>query len=44
MRRQPDTLLRDPDRLADMAAQARKLGRPEAAEFIVDDCYQLLEG
>ena len=37
-------LANDPDRLADMAAQARKLGRPEAAEFIVDDCYQLLEG
>ncbi len=28
------------DRMAD---QARKLGRPEAARLIVDDCYKLLE-
>jgi UDP-N-acetylglucosamine--N-acetylmuramyl-(pentapeptide) pyrophosphoryl-undecaprenol N-acetylglucosamine transferase len=26
-----------------MADQARKLGRPEAARLIVDDCYKLLE-
>lgn len=33
------------DRLAldRMADQARKLGRPEAARLIVDDCYKLLE-
>jgi UDP-N-acetylglucosamine--N-acetylmuramyl-(pentapeptide) pyrophosphoryl-undecaprenol N-acetylglucosamine transferase len=32
----------NPAMLADMAARSKMLGRPEAAEFIVDDCYYLL--
>lgn len=31
-----------PDELADMAARSGRLGRPDAAEAIVDDCYRLL--
>lgn len=32
-----------PNRLQQMAAHAARLGKPDAAERIVDDCYQLLE-
>jgi len=32
-----------PNRLQQMAANAARLGKPDAAERIVDDCYQLLE-
>ena len=37
-----DNLAASPERLAAMASRSRTLGRPEAARFIVDDCYQLL--
>jgi len=40
---QLDALAADPDRLAEMAARSKTLGRPEAAQFIVEDCYQLME-
>ena len=39
-----DGLAQDPSRLTEMAKRSRKLGRPDAAQFIVDDCYQLLGG
>jgi len=32
-----------PNRLQQMAANAARLGKPDAAERIVDDCYRLLE-
>jgi UDP-N-acetylglucosamine--N-acetylmuramyl-(pentapeptide) pyrophosphoryl-undecaprenol N-acetylglucosamine transferase len=35
-------LARNPDRLKTMAARSKMLGRPDAAAFIVQDCYQLL--
>jgi UDP-N-acetylglucosamine--N-acetylmuramyl-(pentapeptide) pyrophosphoryl-undecaprenol N-acetylglucosamine transferase len=35
-------LARNPDRLKTMAARSKMLGRPDAAAFIVEDCYQLL--
>jgi UDP-N-acetylglucosamine--N-acetylmuramyl-(pentapeptide) pyrophosphoryl-undecaprenol N-acetylglucosamine transferase len=31
-----------PEALAEMAARARRHGKPEAAKNIVDDCYRLL--
>jgi UDP-N-acetylglucosamine--N-acetylmuramyl-(pentapeptide) pyrophosphoryl-undecaprenol N-acetylglucosamine transferase len=31
-----------PQALEDMAARARRYGKPEAAKNIVDDCYRLL--
>ncbi len=34
--------LNHPETLADMAARARRHGKPEAAKNIVDDCYRLL--
>ena len=37
-----DDLAASPKRLTAMATQSRNLGRPNAARFIVDDCYQLL--
>ncbi|HEX9445326.1 MAG TPA: undecaprenyldiphospho-muramoylpentapeptide beta-N-acetylglucosaminyltransferase [Candidatus Binatia bacterium] len=37
-------LYRDRARLAAMAGAARRLGRPEAAEKIVDACYALVQG
>jgi len=37
-----DGLAQDPGQLAEMARRAGKLGRPEAAGFIVDDCCQML--
>jgi UDP-N-acetylglucosamine--N-acetylmuramyl-(pentapeptide) pyrophosphoryl-undecaprenol N-acetylglucosamine transferase len=37
-------LLADRPRLARLAAAARALGRPEAAERIVDECYALARG
>jgi UDP-N-acetylglucosamine--N-acetylmuramyl-(pentapeptide) pyrophosphoryl-undecaprenol N-acetylglucosamine transferase len=37
-----DSLLADPVRLAKMAEASRRLGRPDAAEKIVNDCLQLL--
>ncbi len=37
-----DDLAHDSDRLAKMAKQAKELGRPDAAEYIVNDCYQML--
>lgn len=39
-----DRLAENPATLADMAARSKMLGRPEAAEFIVEDCYNLLSG
>lgn len=33
----------NPDALNRMASKARRLGRPDAAKVIVDDCYQLIE-
>ncbi|MCJ7617191.1 MAG: UDP-N-acetylglucosamine--N-acetylmuramyl-(pentapeptide) pyrophosphoryl-undecaprenol N-acetylglucosamine transferase, partial [Desulfobacterales bacterium] len=30
--------------LGNMALMAKKLGRPDAAEAIVDDCYRLMKG
>lgn len=36
-------LARHPDDLAEMAMRAGRLGRPDAAADIVDDCYELLE-
>lgn len=38
-----DRFANDRTALNRMADQARKLGRPEAARLIVDDCYKLLE-
>jgi len=38
-----DRFATDRTALDRMADQARKLGRPEAARLIVDDCYKLLE-
>jgi UDP-N-acetylglucosamine--N-acetylmuramyl-(pentapeptide) pyrophosphoryl-undecaprenol N-acetylglucosamine transferase len=32
-----------PAALNDMAARARRLGRPDAAKLIVDDCYRLID-
>ncbi|BBO75131.1 UDP-N-acetylglucosamine--N-acetylmuramyl-(pentapeptide) pyrophosphoryl-undecaprenol N-acetylglucosamine transferase [Desulfosarcina widdelii] len=37
-----DRLAENPAMLADMAYRSKMLGRPEAAEFIVEDCYNLL--
>lgn len=37
-----DRLVENPAMLADMAARSKMLGRPEAAKFIADDCYNLL--
>lgn len=37
-----DRLAENPVMLADMAARSKTLGKPEAAKFIVDDCYTLL--
>ncbi len=37
-----DRFANDRKALDRMADQARKLGRPEAARLIVDDCYTLL--
>ena len=34
--------LEDPHRLSAMAAAARRLGRPDAADVVVADCYRLL--
>ena len=33
-----------PEALATMAAKAGRLGHPEAAQAIVDDCYKLVSG
>ena len=33
-----------PEALKAMASRAKSIGRPDAAEFIVDDCYRLIEG
>ena len=33
-----------PADLANMAARARRYGKPDAAKNIVDDCYRLLTG
>ena len=40
--RRLDALAGAPDRLAAMAARSKLLGKPDAAESIVDDCYQLV--
>ena len=40
--RRIDRLMTSPDRLAAMASRSRKLGKPDAARAIVDDCYQLV--
>jgi UDP-N-acetylglucosamine--N-acetylmuramyl-(pentapeptide) pyrophosphoryl-undecaprenol N-acetylglucosamine transferase len=37
-----DSWIAAPGRLGEMASGSRRLGRPEAANRIVDDCYQLL--
>ncbi len=34
----------DRKRIESMGQAARKLGRPEAAERIVDECYRLIQG
>ena len=34
----------NPSALNNMALMAKKLGRPDAAEAIVDDCYRLMKG
>ena len=34
----------NPELLFEMAARSRRLGKPEAAQFIVDDCYRLVKG
>jgi len=39
-----DRLAENPAMLADMAARSKNLGRPEAAGFIVNDCYELIGG
>jgi UDP-N-acetylglucosamine--N-acetylmuramyl-(pentapeptide) pyrophosphoryl-undecaprenol N-acetylglucosamine transferase len=31
-----------PEALSEMAARARRFGKPEAAKLIVDDCYELI--
>ncbi len=36
-------LLRDRDRLESLGREAKKLGKPEAAKKIVDECYALLQ-
>jgi UDP-N-acetylglucosamine:LPS N-acetylglucosamine transferase len=33
-----------PQALKDMAARARRFGKPDAAKNIVDDCYSLISG
>ncbi|MCG2755388.1 MAG: undecaprenyldiphospho-muramoylpentapeptide beta-N-acetylglucosaminyltransferase [Desulfobacteraceae bacterium] len=33
-----------PEALKSMASRAKSIGRPDAAETIVDDCYRLIEG
>ena len=40
--RRLDSLVNDPSLLAAMAASSKRLGKPEAARSIVDDCYQLV--
>ncbi len=40
--RRLDTLADAPDLLATMASRSRRLGKPDAARSIVDDCYQLV--
>ncbi len=40
--RRLNALAGSPDLLAAMAARSKRLGRPDAARFIVDDCYQLI--
>jgi len=37
-------LLDAPEKLAQMAKQARSLGRPGAAEKILDECRKIIEG
>jgi len=39
-----DRFAKDRTALERMAAQAKKLGRPEAARLIVDDCYTIITG
>jgi UDP-N-acetylglucosamine--N-acetylmuramyl-(pentapeptide) pyrophosphoryl-undecaprenol N-acetylglucosamine transferase len=39
-----DRFATDQTTLDRMAEQARKLGRPEAARLIVDDCYTFITG
>jgi UDP-N-acetylglucosamine:LPS N-acetylglucosamine transferase len=39
-----DRFANDRTALDRMADQARKLGRPEAARLIVDDCYTFITG
>ena len=36
--------MENPRELTNMAAKARKYGKPEAAQNIVDDCYRLFTG
>ena len=33
----------NPEALRDMAARARRFGKPDAAKLIVDDCYRLID-
>ena len=40
--RRLEALAGSPDRLASMASTSRRLGKPDAARAIVDDCYQLV--
>ena len=39
---QLDALAAAPQKLAEMAARSKALGKPDASQAIVDDCYQLL--
>jgi UDP-N-acetylglucosamine--N-acetylmuramyl-(pentapeptide) pyrophosphoryl-undecaprenol N-acetylglucosamine transferase len=41
--RQLDALAAAPEVLAEMATRSKALGKPDAAQAIVDDCYQLLD-
>lgn len=42
--RRIERLAADSELLAAMASRSRTLGRPDAAQAVVDDCYQLIEG
>jgi UDP-N-acetylglucosamine--N-acetylmuramyl-(pentapeptide) pyrophosphoryl-undecaprenol N-acetylglucosamine transferase len=41
--RQLDALAAAPEVLTEMATRSKALGKPDAAQAIVDDCYQLLD-
>ena len=39
-----DYYMANPQTIIDMSEKARRLGRPQAAEYIVADCYQMITG